>query len=405
MNKQIKKIYIPIFVLLIILGFYSFVFSFFNNILQNTNVNFVVNKNIYLNNKNLNKTFVVYWSDIDLSKYKLYSKCSKNSSFLKSEKNLYVFKIENFDKNCLDPNIYLQNRFWKNYKNTKIKLNLIKEEQLIAKYIDYSNSQLNDLKNDFEYKLSKITKIEPFAFNKANYIWKIYMSKRYFEKEEYKYKIKLINKILKLRKNKYIIPIEWKTLPTRKDKIPNAWRWYRSHYTDWIHHWWDIDADLWTDVLAIDNWIIVKIVDWKWEDFSKIKYWKNLTKLDKARNLNILRWKQVWLKTMKWDVVFYSHLDNIPENLKEWDFVWVWTKLWEVSITWVPDKTYNDYHLHFPIQKNPHILSKAWNYTDDDYIMWDWIVKWKTKEEVIEIQNQLFKNPQLTINNKVNTKN
>jgi hypothetical protein len=93
---------------------------------------------------------------------------------------------------------------------------------------------------------------------------------------------------------------------------------------------------------------------------------------------------------MKWDVVFYSHLENIPENLKVWDFIWAGTILWEISITWVPDKTYNDYHLHFPIQKNPHLLSKAWKYNYDDYLMWDWIVKWMTKNEIIAYQNEIF---------------
>ncbi len=358
--------------------------------MQNTRVVFATNPEIYVDNKNLNQSFIIYISDINISNYKLFSKCTKNTNFVRSYKNLYIFKITNFPKNCIDTNVYLQWKFGKIYKNTKFHFKIIKKEELISKYIDYSDEQLKKLKKEFKNKLSKIPKIEPFAFKKASYIDKIYMTKTLFEKQIYIYKISLINKILILRKNKYIIPITWKKLPIRRDKIPNAGRGYRSHYTDWIHHGWDIDSPLGTPVIALDNWIIVRIVDWSWSDFSKIKYWKNLTKLDKERNLNILRWKQVWLKTMKWDVVFYSHLENIPENLKIWDYIWVWTKLWEVNISWVPDKSYNDYHLHFSIQKNPHIISKAWKYTYDDYMLWDWTVKWMKKDEIISWQKKFF---------------
>jgi len=390
MNKKTKFLLIPFLILLTIGIFYSIVFASFSNILENTKVLFATNQNIYVDNKNLNKSFIVYLSEVNISNYKLYSKCTNNTKFVKKQWNYYVFLIQNFQKNCEDKTVYLKSNFWRIYKNTSFTFNLIKEEDLIAKYIDYSTQQLNDLIKDYKYRISKIPEISNFAFQKANYIDKLYMFRPIKEKQELLYKIKIIEKILKLRKNKYIIPIAWKSLPTRKDKLPNTWRWYRSHYTDWVHHGWDIDAPLWTPVIALDNWIIIRIIDWKWDDFAKIKYWKNLTNLDKQRNLNILRGKQVWLKTMKWDVVFYSHLENIPENLKEGDFVKAWTVLWEISITWVPDKTYNDYHLHFPIQKNPHLLSKAWKYTDDDYLMWDWLVKWMTKEEIIEYQNKIF---------------
>gem|GEM_PF-3624236 len=71
---------------------------------------FQTNSNVYLDSKNLNQNYVIYVSDIDLSRYKLYSSCTDKTKFIKREKNMYVFKIEDFSENCLDSNIFLKSR-------------------------------------------------------------------------------------------------------------------------------------------------------------------------------------------------------------------------------------------------------------------------------------------------------
>jgi hypothetical protein len=180
-------------------------------------------------------------------------------------------------------------------------------------------------------------------------------------------------------------------LPTLATKVPNSWRWYRANYTDGIHHWWDIDWKLWEQILAIDDWIIVRVVnDFKFDDLDKIKYWDNLTDYDKIKNLDILRGNQVWLKTMKWDVVFYSHLNEIFTNIEVWEVVKKWQPIWTIWITGVPDKNYKDFHIHFPIQVNPHEKKMVWKYDIDDYLKWDWLFKDKSINEILKEQYSIF---------------
>jgi hypothetical protein len=194
-----------------------------------------------------------------------------------------------------------------------------------------------------------------------------------------------------LRNSKYLIPISWNNLPQKFSKIPNSPRPYRSSYTDWIHHWWDFDTDFRHDVRAIDSWVIVRIVsNFKFDNLQKIKHWKNLTYYEKLKNLDILRWNQVWLKTSRWDVAFYSHLDYIEPSLKVWSFVNKWEIIWKVWITWVPDKSYKDYHMHLPIHKNPHYKAKVWKYSIDNYMKWDWYYKWKSFDYILQHQEELF---------------
>ncbi len=390
MNRKTRFLYIPLLVLTIVIWFYSLVLSNFSNILENTKVVFKNNPNIYLDSKDLNTSFVVFTSDVNLSWYKLFSECTDKTKFVKKEKNMFVFKIEDFSLDCNNPNVYLKSKFGRIYKNTKINFNLIDRTRLLREYLDYSTNQLEEYKKDNKYKQTKLS-VNKDRFILAWYIEKLYITRPWFEKLELIYKNNIIDQILKARKNKYILPVIWAKLPKRPDKVPNFWRWYRAHYTDGIHHGWDIDSPLWTPLVTIDDGIIVRnLKDWKWENFAGIKYWKNLTKTDKARNLDILRWNQIWLKTMKWEVVFYSHLTDIPENIKKGDFIRKGTYIWKIGITWVPDKTYNDYHIHFPIQVNPYIISKAWKNVYLDYMLWDWKTKGKTPEYVMQNQAQFF---------------
>jgi murein DD-endopeptidase MepM/ murein hydrolase activator NlpD len=208
---------------------------------------------------------------------------------------------------------------------------------------------------------------------------------------EVKYMKEKISFILEARQQKYAIPVEWKELSHNHSKIPNSGRPYRAEYTDGIHHGWDIDADFWEQVVALDDGIIVRVVsEFEFHDLWALKKWEGLTQDDKVKNLDILRGKQVWLKTMKWDVVFYSHLDDIFTNIKEWVVVTKWQPLGTVGITWVPDKEYNDYHLHFPIHENPFHEDKIGRYTYDDYMKWRWKFQWQSADFIIEHQYDVF---------------
>jgi hypothetical protein len=182
-------------------------------------------------------------------------------------------------------------------------------------------------------------------------------------------------------------------MPKTAVKIPNSGRWYRGDYTDGIHHGWDIDGDFWEQVVALDEWIIVRVVsDFDYSNLNTIKRWDNLSEDDKIRNLDILRWKQVWLKTMSWDVVMYAHLNDIFTNIKVWEVVRKKQPLWTIWISWVPDKNYKDYHLHFVVHKNPFDSEKVWNYDIDDYMRWDWLFKWDTVNYIVDNQWEYFEN-------------
>jgi hypothetical protein len=197
---------------------------------------------------------------------------------------------------------------------------------------------------------------------------------------------------MKKRKLKYNLPVKWYKIATKLTRIPNANRPYRKKYTDWIHHWWDIMAPYWTPVSAIDDGIIIKVVNnFVFEDLKKLKKVWKISEYQKYINLDILRWNQVWLKTTKWDVIFYSHLSKVYDWIKVWNLIKVWTELWEIWKSWVPDKNYKNYHLHFTIHKNPYILEKVWKYSIKDYMFWHWYLRWLSSKEVLESQNNIFK--------------
>ena len=180
-------------------------------------------------------------------------------------------------------------------------------------------------------------------------------------------------------------------MPSKWDKMPNSGRWYRKDYTDWVHHWWDIDSNFWDNIIALDDAIIVRIVNgFEYSDLNSIKRGASLTNNDKIKNLDILRWNQVWLKTMQWDVVMYSHLDEVYSNLEVGDFVRKWEPIWTVWISGIPDKTYKDYHLHFVVHINPYDLEKGDSYDNDDYMKWDWLFKWKSQDYILDNWNKYF---------------
>ncbi len=385
-TKSIFKSIISIILFSVLFG-YSLVYAgagFFN---YSTTIVFKLSDNIFLDSISLNKTQVVFNSARDLSNFKIKSKCDIFSKLIYKKWNRYMFDIKFFNNKCDDSNLTLINDIWEVEK--QFKLNIVREYNALYNLLDVKTPNLlsfyeilrkkGDLYKDYDKYNPEIEK-NYYKFLKKNRILK-----------ESLYNEKLVKNILDKRNEKYLVPLLGHNLPKTLVKIPNSWRWYRSDYTDWIHHWWDIDWRFWEQIIAIDDWIIVRVVNnFKFDDLSKIKRWNNITYDDKIRNLDILRWNQVWLKTMNWNVVFYSHLNEIFTNIETWEVVKKGQPIGTIWITWVPDKNYKDFHIHFPIQVNPHDLNMVWKYDLDDYMKWDWLLKGKKWNEVLKLQYDVF---------------
>ncbi|MDQ7022527.1 MAG: M23 family metallopeptidase [Candidatus Gracilibacteria bacterium] len=110
----------------------------------------------------------------------------------------------------------------------------------------------------------------------------------------------------------------------------------------------------------------------------------------KLRNLDILRGKQVWVKTSKGDVVFYSHLTDIYKNIIEGYFIESGENIGTVGSSGVPDRDYTNFHLHFSIMKNPYDIKKVGKYGYEDIMSWNWYLKGFSADEVIKGQENIF---------------
>lgn len=328
-------------------------------------------KNIFLDSLELSSNKIVLTTVDSPSNFSVFWDCSTTWKYISSNWNNHIFSIFVWDKNCNKKEIEV---FFKNSKKNLItSLSVIKNYDLYSKYLDYSTE---DIKNV----------LEVITFRKKELLWK---NHRLFLELEY---LEIfLNNIIEKRKEKYVTPVVWIKLPTRQTKVPNSLRPYRSSYTDGIHQWWDFDAPKMTNSVAIDDGIVIRVVRWFTpSNFSKIQR-SNLTPEIKMKNLDILRWNQVWLKTMKWDVAFYSHFEEISSEIKIWDVLKKGDIIWKIWATWVPEEWYSDFHMHIEIYKNPFIKEKAWNYTFSDIMFWDWYFKWKTPDYIIKNQNKIFK--------------
>ena len=354
---------------------------------ENSELDYILSNNIYTDTNSLNNTILIFNSNKDIRDYKFVSKCDIKANFVETYKNLYLFEIELLDGSCVDKNISLVNDknelLYTNY------FNVLSEYEIYSKLLDYSTKRLLLLKSNLNNKIDKYLKYWEFSKElNIDYFW--YLKKKRIL-YELKYNQEIVDNIVKWRDKKYIIPVNWEKMPYLYSKVPNSARWYRANYTDWIHQGWDIWHKFWDNVFSVDDWIIVRIVSgFKFSDLNNIKYWQKLTYEDKLKNLDVLRWNQIWLKTLKWDVVIYSHLNEIKSNIVEWSVVKKWKLFWAIWITGVPDKNYKDYHLHLEVYKNPYNDLIAWNYSILDYMKWDWYFKWESIDFVLKNQSALF---------------
>lgn len=390
MNKKSVLVFIIWTILFSIFFWYTLVFwvwAFFGEDIQ---VVFKLSKNIYPNSLYLRDNKIAFKSNIDISNYNLISTCNTYWKFISKNKDIYIFNLKFFDNLCNDNYVFLTDL--DNKKVSAIKFNIINEYKLYSNLIDYETPKLNSIYSALDKKKNNLIRYwEKYNTN----FWGSYndyiLNNRALNEVLYNYNI--LKSIIESRKKKYLIPIKWNILPTNPNKLPNSSRAYRSDYTDWIHHGWDFNWNFWEQVIAIDDWIIIRVVsNFNFNNLNNIIRWNNILNSDKIKNLDILRGNQVWLKTNKWDVAFYSHLNDVYSNIKEGEIVRRWQPIWTIWITWIPDRNYIDYHLHLDIQKNPYNLLMVWKYDYDDYMNWDWYFKWKNLDTILENQTKIFEN-------------
>ena len=365
-----------------ILFWYSLVFGETGSYSGPVKIDYISGKNIYTSDFELNQTRILFRSGVDLSENKIISSCDTYSKMKYKKKDLYYFELKYFSP-CNDNKISLVDKNGNELYSWNLEITT--EYDLYNKFVDYSS---DDIKNIQQFLSNKILKLGKQQLS-SNVLER---AKQQREHKEAQYMQNFLQQLLKQREEKYLVPVAGYNISDEHNRIPNSGRPYRSSYTDGIHHWWDVGSKFGENVRALDNGMIIRVIsDFEYEDLDQLNLSNNLTDQDKLTNLDILRWNQIWLKTSRWDVVFYSHLEDVSTHVKEWMMVRKGETIWTIGSSGVPEKGYDDYHLHFAIQKNPYNKTKNQEYSYLDYMKWDWYFKWQSQSEVLKYQNDIFK--------------
>jgi len=395
LQKIVFIFWLPFVIWLGILSGYGFVFwsSQSSTLAENqgiSDVRFVsdLGRTVYLDNEQLRNVILVFRGGDDVKNYSIHSVCENDSYYSFSYRNLHFFVINYLDEWCKNTTVALKNHdtiVSRSIGNVRFSS---KQDEL-SRLLDMSDVHLAHLDNQLSRQLRSVGIFR-------NYVQELNLQTlpnhfRKYQAIEILYMRNLISHIQKGRLLKYISPVPWYFPQKEASKIPNAWRPYRATYTDGIHHGWDIDAPLGTPVVALDDGIIVRVRDgFVAADFREIVYGENLSYEQKLKNLDILRGNQVWHKTLKWEVIFYSHLDEVNPELQEGMYIEKWTYLGTIGITWVPGTGYEDFHLHFDVKMPPFISGNEWKYTFMDYMKWPWSGKWQSQSEVFSLIDVMF---------------
>jgi len=344
---------------------------------------------IILWDEDLSRQVVVFKSTWNIaSGYEVSSLCNTSSRYLDNYKNLYFFEIFYLDELCQSSSVVLKK--WDIlYPQSTWNVVLSEQNNIFDSYLDHSNTDLLSMQKEYTNTISETAIYKNFNSDEiVKYLSFALWQRRY---REAFFHNTLISEILTGRESKYLNPVPTRTFSNHATKIPNSWRPYRATYTDGIHHGWDIDGQIGDKIIALDDGLIVRVVRGfdNTRDFDRIIY-GSLNDDQQAKNLDVLRGNQVWLKTMKGDVVFYSHLDTIPENIVEWMMIEKWVDIGTVGVTWVPEVGYDDYHLHFAIMKNPYNSAEAGTYDFWDYMMWDWYGRGLSYEDTVALRKNTF---------------
>ena len=345
-------------------------------------------RTVYLDDERLRSLIVVFSSESNLANYDIHSSCNTTSQHKFSYRNLHFFYLTYLEDTCDNPTIALKNN------NAIISrslgsLNFSTKSQELSVLLDYSDARLSSLDAELARRLRPVGIFRNYRQDLVLETLPDHFKK--YQALELQYKRSLIFYIQNGRTQKYISPVPWFHITRQANKIPNAGRPYRAGYTDGIHHGWDIDAPLGTPVVALDDGIIIRITDgFTSEDFKRIVYGNTLSYETQLENLDILRGNQVWHKTLKWELIFYSHLQDVSDELEDGMFIEQWTYIGTVGITWVPVDDYDDYHLHFDVKIPPFTVWKEWTYTLMDYMKWPWSGKWQSQEQVFWLIDSMF---------------
>lgn len=188
---------------------------------------------------------------------------------------------------------------------------------------------------------------------------------------------------------RYLVPVVGKSMPTEYPFIPGAGRPYRKSTTDAIHHGWDLMAPIGTPVQAIGDGVVIRTVEgFAWRDFERLQKGANLTEDQRRLNLDVYRGNQVWLKTADGNVTFYSHLRDLAPGISQGSLVKAGEILGTIGVSGVPDRSYDNPHLHFEIQKNPH--NGGDSKSPLSIMRWDWLGKGLNKVEANGLVAKMF---------------
>ena len=384
-----KKWFLFLVILLVgSIGWYSFVSSWFLSYDSEIKLVSQTSSSVFLDSEKLNNVVLVFKSNQNLKNHVLNSSCDTETEYIDNYKSLHFLRVTYLDADCNNPNLTLK-KDDNILVHTLFKINLVNTSTLFNFLVDYPNSHLEDVNTLYQRDMQKNSIYANYTWDN---IWKYFNYLKWQRKlYEAEYKKNLVDSILDGREKTYLLPVPGYNITDDHSRLPNAPRWYRAWYTDGIHHGWDVYAPLGSDIVSIDDGLIVRIVrGFQYEDLWQIQRWTNLTEKQQLQNLDVLRWNQVWLKTTKGDVIFYSHLRDVSDDIQEWDMIAADTYVWTVGVSGVPEVWYDNYHLHFAVQNNPYNLSKVWSYTIDDYMAWDWSYKWKTADHIVEHKHEIF---------------
>ncbi|QFR39713.1 M23 family metallopeptidase [Candidatus Gracilibacteria bacterium 28_42_T64] len=386
MNKKPIIISLISVLLFSVLFGYSLVFSGVYAF-KGITLSFKSSNNIYLDSGNLYKTKLIFKSGKSLENKKITSRCNIFSKFIQKKDDLYLFELQYLDNTCRDNKISFRDE--ENEIIFMTSLNIHSELSIYQKLLDLNDEKLQAFHSILKNKINIFSQYKTYSKDLGISHYSFLKKKRTLKELIYTYSV--VNNIVEKRTEKYIVPIVGEKISTNANKIPNALRSYRSDYTDGVHHGWDVGDTFGEKVVAIDDAIVMRVVsNFDYSDLQKIKKSETLTKEEKLRNLDLLRGNQVWLKTTRGDVIFYSHLSNIFTGIEEGVLVKKGEPVGTVGVSGVPEKNYADYHLHFAIHKNPYNIARAGKYDIEDYMKWDWYYKGKDKNYIIEDQSNLF---------------
>lgn len=343
---------------------------------------------VFSSSRHLNTTIVTYKSSRNISDFQLKSSCDIVSRGVRESSNRYSFHISYTDPSCWDDAIWLEDQDARIIPGTFVELEVLSDFELYNRLTDYSDQDLALLQQNLLKKMKPLEIFSQYQEAVASEKYDFYSKKILYH--QLLYRSNIIANIQAYRASRYIVPVAGKAMPYNHSHLPNSTRPYRAAYTDGIHHGWDISGAFWEPVIALDRALVIRVVDgFDDDDFDRLQKTAPVSLEDQIKNLDILRGNQVWLKTMKWDIVFYSHLEDV--DVEFWDILDVWDPVGTIGVTGVPSSDYIDYHLHFPIHKNPYHRDQAWGYSYDDVMTWDWYFKWESTDYIRKHQDEVFK--------------